>query len=193
MSIQGIQSVIQMATQAIGDNDLPPIHLWNPPYCGDIGLRITSDGQWYYDNSPIGRKKLARLFSRILRYEDDGCYYLVTPVEKILVTVEDVPFLVVLMETIGQGQKQTIKFTTNMDDIFQVDEKHPLRFEIKEDVPRPYVLVRGKLEALINRAVFYDLIALGQTHIVEGDKTFGVWSGGIFFPIMKQEEMDRII
>ena len=164
-----------------GAKGLPPVHLWEPDYCGDIGMKIARDGQWYYDNSPIGRKKLVRLFSTILRHDKDGEHYLVTPVEKIRVEVEDAPFVATLMQVTGAGQSQVLRFETNVGDFTEAGPDHAMRFEIDQDSgePSPYVHVRARLEALISRAVFYDLVELG---VVEGDK-FGVWSHGIFFPI----------
>lgn len=164
-----------------GEKGLPPVHLWEPDYCGDIGMKIARDGQWYYDNSPIGRKKLVRLFSTILRHDKDGEHYLVTPVEKIRIEVEDAPFIATLMQVSGSGQNQVLRFETNVGDFTEAGPEHAMRFEIDPESgePSPYVHVRARLEALISRAVFYDLVELG---VVEGDK-FGVWSHGIFFPI----------
>ncbi len=160
---------------------LPPVEKWNPPSCGDIGMRIARDGQWYYQGSPIGRKKLVRLFSTVLRHDPDGVHYLVTPVEKVPVEIEDAPFVAVEMEAAGAGRDQTLSFRTNVDDVAVAGADHPLRCEISPESgePSPYIHIRARLEALIARAVFYDLVALA-TH--EGDQ-FGVWSGGIFFPL----------
>lgn len=169
------------ANEKTGEKGLPPVHLWEPDYCGDIGMKIARDGQWYYDNSPIGRKKLVRLFSTILRHDKDGEHYLVTPVEKIRIEVEDAPFIATLMQVSGSGQNQVLRFETNVGDFTEAGPEHVMRFEIDPESgePSPYVHVRARLEALISRAVFYDLVELG---VVEGDK-FGVWSHGIFFPI----------
>jgi uncharacterized protein len=169
-----------------GERGLPPVHLWEPDYCGDIGMKIARDGQWYYANSPIGRKKLVRLFSTILRHDEDGEHYLVTPVEKIRVEVEDAPFIATLMSVTGAGRQQVLRFETNVGDFTEAGPDHAMRFEIDAESgePSPYVHVRARLEALIARAVFYDLVELG---VVEGDK-FGVWSHGVFFPISSAEE-----
>ena len=171
-----------------GERGLPPVHLWEPDYCGDIGMKIARDGQWYYDNSPIGRKKLVRLFSTILRHDKDGEHYLVTPVEKIRIEVEDAPFIATLMQVTGSGQEQVLRFETNVGDFAEAGPDHAMRFEIdaKTGEPSPYVHIRARLEALISRAVFYDLVALG---VVEGDK-FGVWSHGMFFPITDAAEVE---
>lgn len=178
------------ANKKTGEKGLPPVHLWEPDYCGDIGMKIARDGQWYYDNSPIGRKKLVRLFSTILRHDKDGEHYLVTPVEKIRVEVEDAPFVATLMQVSGAGQEQILRFETNAGDFAEAGPEHPMRFEIDAATgePSPYVHVRARLEALIARSVFYDLVELG---VVENDK-FGVWSHGVFFPITDADELEAL-
>jgi uncharacterized protein len=165
---------------------LPPVHLWNPPFCGDIDMRIAADGTWFYMNSPIGRKPLYTLFSRVLR-RDDNAYFLVTPVEKCGIKVDDAPFVAVRMNVTGAGRDQIVTFETNVDDHVVVNTEHPLRFadEAETDGLKPYVLVRANLEALVSRALFYDLVALG---VVEGE-WFGVWSSGVFFPMKKAGEI----
>ncbi len=165
---------------------LPPVHLWNPPFCGDIDMRIAGDGTWYYMNSPIGRKPLYQLFSRVLRRDDDK-YFLVTPVEKCGIKVEDAPFVAVRMTVEGADRAQVISFETNVDDHVVVNAEHPLRFADEKitDGLKPYVLVRANLEALVSRALFYDLAALG---VVEGE-WFGVWSSGAFFPMKRAGEI----
>jgi uncharacterized protein len=165
---------------------LPPVHLWNPPFCGDIDMRIAQDGTWYYMNSPIGRKPLYTLFSRVLRKDDDK-YFLVTPVEKCGIRVDDAPFVAVRMTVTGAGPEQSIRFETNVDEVVSVDAEHPLRFadEAGTGGLKPYVLVRSNLEALVIRALFYDLVALGR---VEGT-WFGVWSGGRFFRMKPAAEI----
>ena len=176
------------ANKKTGEKGLPPVHLWEPDYCGDIGMKIARDGQWYYDNSPIGRKKLVRLFSTILRHDKDGEHYLVTPVEKIRVEVEAATFVATLMQVSGAGQEQILRFETNVGDFAEAGREHPMRFEIDAATgePSPYVHVRARLEALIARSVFYDLVELG---VVENDK-FGVWSHGVFFPITDADELE---
>lgn len=158
---------------------LPPVERWNPPYCGDIGMAIRRDGVWMYQRSPIGRKPLVRLFSRVLRKDEDGRTYLVTPVEKVDVAVEDAPFLAVEMAVSGTGTEQLLTFRTNVDDVVRCDPAHPLRFEVEagSDGLKPYLLVRGRLEALLTRAIYYDLVEIAAEN---GDE-FGVWSGGTFF------------
>ncbi len=165
---------------------LPPVHLWNPPFCGDIDMRIAGDGTWFYMNSPIGRKPLYQLFSKVIRRDGDD-YFLVTPVEKCGIRVDDAPFVAVRMSVSGKGRDQIIEFETNCDDHVVVNREHPLRFadEVGTDGLKPYVIVRRNLEALVNRALFYDLVALGT---VEGE-WFGVWSSGTFFPMKPAGEI----
>jgi hypothetical protein len=165
----------------------PPVHLWNPPFCGDIDMRIAQDGTWFYMNSPIGRKPLVQLFASVLRHDADGKFYLVTPVEKVGIRVDDAPFTAVRMAVQGEGASQVISFETNVDDSVTVDAAHPLRFAVEEgtDGLKPYVVVRSGLEALVSRALFYDLAAAGM---VVGE-WFGVWSSGQFFPMQKAAEI----
>ena len=167
---------------------LPPVELWNPPFCGDIDMRIAADGLWYYMNSPIGRKPLMKLFASILRFDGDGKYYLVTPVEKCGIRVDDAPFVAIRMQVAGKGHDQVISFETNVDDEIVIGTDHPLRVaeEAGTGGLKPYVLVRRNLEALVSRALFYDLAALG---VVEGE-WFGVWSSGAFYPMQRASEIE---
>jgi hypothetical protein len=166
-----------------------PVEKWNPPYCGDIGMRVRSDGVWLYQNSPIGRIALVKLFASVLRKDDDGKHYLVTPVEKIDIAVDDAPFLAVEMQVAGSGREQTLTFRTNVDDIVEAGPSHPLRFEVEDGSGglKPYVLVRGRLEALVTRALYYDLVELA---VEEPGRGLGVWSAGSFFP-MQAIRFDR--
>ncbi len=168
-----------------------PVHLWNPEHCGEIGLRIGADGTWYYQDSPIGRMALVRLFSTVLRKDPDGRHYLVTPVEKIAIEVADAPFMGVEMQVAGHGQAQRLSFRTNCEDRVEVGPDHPLRFarEPRGEGIKPYVLVRGALEALVTRALTYDLIELGVCERVADAEMFGVWSGGRFFAIAPANAM----
>ncbi|MGI9384519.1 MAG: DUF1285 domain-containing protein [Methyloligellaceae bacterium] len=169
-----------------------PVHLWNPPYCGEIGMRIAKDGTWFYQGSPIGRAPLVRLFASVLRKDEDGRHYLVTPVEKIGIDVDDVPFLAVEMDRSGAGAGQTLNFRTNVDDIVSVDASHPMRFEFDPGNGGlvPYILVRGGLEARVTRALYYDLVELALTETVEGVDHLGLWSAGTFFPMIAADELD---
>ncbi|WP_339633499.1 DUF1285 domain-containing protein [uncultured Sneathiella sp.] len=163
----------------------PPVHLWNPDFCGDLDMRIARDGTWFYLGSPIGRKPLVKLFSGVIRLDDDDKYYLVTPVEKIGITVDDVPFVAVEMFVEGEGRDRIISFRTNVDDFVIMDEDHPFRLEIDPETkePSPYVRVRTNLDALINRPVFYDLVNLAGEEMIDGKARFGFWSSGQFFEL----------
>jgi hypothetical protein len=169
---------------------LPPVHLWNPDFCGDIDMRIARDGTWFYMGSPIGRKPMVRLFSTILRRDEDGKYYLVTPVEKVGIQVDDAPFVAVEMMVEGAGASQVITFRTNVDDRVVAGKDHPLHVNIDPATaePSPYVLVRGRLQALIARAVFYDLVALADERVIDGKRILGVQSSGAYFPLGSPEE-----
>ncbi|MBS0241759.1 MAG: DUF1285 domain-containing protein [Proteobacteria bacterium] len=174
----GLGGLEALLKEQAGDKP-PPVERWNPPYCGDIGMAIKRDGTWIYQGSPIGRKPLVRLFSRVLRRDADGRHYLVTPVEKVDVAVEDAPFLAVEMEVHGSGRDQRLVFRTNVDDVVACGPDNPIRFEPEPGSGglKPYVLVRGRLEALVTRAVYYDLVELADE---DGDR-LGIWSGGRFF------------
>jgi len=162
-----------------------PVESWNPPYCGDIGLKILRDGTWLYQGSPIGRPALVKLFAGVLRKDQDGKTYLVTPAEKVDVGVEDAPFLAVEMEVQGSGGAQQLIFRTNVDDVVACGAEHPLRFAQQQPGGglKPYVHVRGRLEALLTRALLHDLIALAVEEARDGKRAVGIWSGGVFFPL----------
>jgi hypothetical protein len=157
-----------------------PVEQWDPPHCGDIGLRIRADGVWLYRDSPIGRPALVKLFAGVLRKDGDGRHYLVTPTEKVDVAVDDAPFLAVEMEVRGAGAAQSLVFRTNVDDIVEAGPEHPLRIETEPASGglKPYLLVRGRLEALVTRALAYDLVEIA---VAEEGRGLGVWSGGAFF------------
>ncbi|MEM9495655.1 MAG: DUF1285 domain-containing protein [Pseudomonadota bacterium] len=178
------------ALDGAGARGPAPVDKWNPEFCGDIDLVIKSDGVWFYEGTPIGRAPLVQLFSTVLKREGDD-YFLVTPVEKLGIEVEDAPFLAVLMSAKGEGRAQELTFTTNVGEEVTVGADHALRFEINEETGegKPYFEVRSGLEALVARAVFYDLVALGETHHLEGEDQFGVWSGGVFFPMTAQANL----
>lgn len=163
---------------------LPPVHLWNPDFCGDIDMRIARDGTWYYLGTPIGRKPMVRLFSTIIRRDGDD-YFLITPVEKVGITVDDAPFVAVTLQVEGQGEQQVLRFTTNVEDEVVADGEHSIRVEVDAVTfePSPYVLVRRNLEALIHRNAFYQLVDLAVEREIDGENWLGVWSAGKFFPI----------
>jgi hypothetical protein len=153
--------------------------------CGDFDIRIARDGSWHYKNSPIGRKELVCLFASVLRRDPDGAYVLETPVERGTITVEDAPFIAVELFWKHEGDQQVLSFRTNMDELVTADAQHPIRVQLdpRTREPRPYVMVRPGLEARINRAVFYELVALAEPEMVGEHEVLGVWSQGVFFPI----------
>lgn len=175
------QTLTELAEGAECAKRLPPVDTWDPPYCGDVGLAILRDGTWHYRESPIRRPALVALFASILRCDDDGRHYLVTPVEKVDVSVADAPFLAVEMEVEHPGETtQRIMFRTNLGDIAPCGPAYPLRFDLTtEGGLKPYVRVRGRLEARLTRALVYDLVALA----VAGSDGLGVWSAGMWFAL----------
>ncbi len=168
-----------------------PVHLWDPPHCGPLDIRIARDGTWFYLGTPIGRPELVRLFASILRKDPDE-YVLVTPVEKVGIVVDDAPFVAVDFEAAGAGQAQVLRFETNVGDFTEAGPEHPIRVErdAQSGEPSPYVHVRGGLEALIDRKSFYRLVDLGAHDRQDGESWFGVWSGGVFFPIIPSRELE---
>lgn len=168
-----------------------PVHLWNPPYCGELDIRIRRDGSWWYLGTPIGRKELVRLFASILKLEE-GRYYLVTPVEKVGITVDDAPFLAVDFRVESAGPAQVLVFETNVGDETVAGPENPIRVVRDADTgePSPYVHVRRGLEALIDRKSFYRLVDIGEHEEIEGKRWFGVRSGGVFFPIIPSRELE---
>jgi hypothetical protein len=182
-------SIASAATKA-SKKGPPPVHLWNPPFCGDLDMRIARDGTWFYLGTPIGRKPLVKLFSSIIRRDGDD-YFLVTPVEKVGITVDDAPFVAVDFDTTGTGQHQILTFTTQVDDTAIAGPENPIRVSRDPETgePAPYVLIRTNLEALIDRKSFYRLVDLGVTETIEGENWFGVWSSGTFFKIILAAEL----
>ncbi|MEM8811861.1 MAG: DUF1285 domain-containing protein [Pseudomonadota bacterium] len=168
----------------------PPIHKWNPPHCGVIDMRIASDGLWYYMGTPIGREPLVRLFASVLRKDDDE-YVLVTPVEKIGITVDDAPFVAVEMQAGQSDGDQVLTLRTNVGDVVQVGPDHPLRFEDEEGTEglKPYVLVRDRLEAKLARPLLYELADLGVIENTDDGPYFGVRSSGTFYPMVPESQI----
>jgi hypothetical protein len=162
------------------ERKLPPVELWQPTHCGDSAMRIARDGTWFHEGSPIGRAAMVRLFSTILRREPDGGFVLVTPVEKLDIVVEDAPFVAVELKSEGEGEGRTLAFRLNTGDMVVAGADHPLRFDAQESGPHPYLLVRGGLEALVGRPVYYELAAIA---LDEGAAPAGVWSDGAFFAL----------
>ena len=181
---------IAASAKAAGKGGLPPVHLWNPEFCGDLDMRIARDGTWFYLGTPIGRKELVRLFSTIIRKDGDD-YFLVTPVEKVGIKVDDAPFVAVDYEVSDPGPDQTLMFETNVGDFATAGPDNPIRVERDPDSgePSPYVLIRANLEALIDRKSFYRLVDIGIHEDYEGVSWFGLRSSGQFFPIIPSADL----
>ncbi len=192
----GLAALIARASEQTGaaKRGNPPVERWNPPFCGDIDMEIRADGTWFYMGTPIGRAPLVRLFSTVLRKDEDGKTYLVTPVEKLGIRVVDAPFLAVEMQSVERDGSRVLSFRTQVGDVVEAGSEHPLRFEIAGETGalKPYLLVRGRLEALVARPVMYELVALGEVLEVEGRAMFSIRSGGAVFPIMPAAELDRL-
>jgi hypothetical protein len=180
--------VILGAVKQAGTKGPPPVHLWNPPFCGDLDMRIAADGMWHYLGTPIGRPAMIHLFASVLKRED-GRYFLVTPVEKVGIKVDDAPFLAVAMEQDGVGKERALVFRTNVDDVVRCDAEHALRFEPEDGTGgvKPYLHVRRDLWALVTRALFFVLVALGEMRRFEGREQYGIASAGAFFPMAPAE------
>jgi len=176
-----------------GGKGLPPVHLWNPPFCGDLDMRIASDGTWFYEKSPIGRIGLVKLFSSVLKREDDK-YFLVTPVEKVGIIVDDAPFTAVELKVENAAEGRTLNFRTNVDEWVAAGPGHALRFE--EDADNgglaPYLHVRRDLWAKVTRALFYDLVDLGEERDVGGKAMFGVASRGEFYAMAEASALREL-
>ena len=188
----GLSALIGRAARA--GKGLPPVEHWNPEFCGDIDMEIGADGTWFYLGTPIGRMPLVQLFSTILRKDADGRTYLVTPVEKVGIRIADAPFIAVEMNASGEGRNQVITFRTNVGDVVEAGPGHPLRFvnEARTGGLKPYILVRGRLEALLARAVMYELVEHGEEVEVDGRMMFAVRSKGEVYPIMPAGELRRL-
>ena len=192
----GLAAMISRAAdqKAGGKPGLPPVERWNPPFCGDLDMEIRADGTWFYMGTPIGRQPLVRLFSTVLRKDEDGRTYLVTPVEKVGIRVEDAPFVAVEMNVSTRDGEQVLTFRTNVGDVVEAGREHPLRFVIEGEHSelKPYLLVRGRREALVSRPVMYDLVELGETVEADGRAMFAVRSGGEVFSVMPASELEAL-
>lgn len=170
----------QLAEQ--GENKLPPVHLWHPVDVKDIGMRVTRDGTWWYQGSPIRRERMVRLFSRVLRREGED-YFLVTPVEKVRVDVEVAPLLAVRMEIRDGENGREIALATNVGDVVVVDSKHPIRVRGTPDAPLPVVAVRDDIEALIVRSVFYEMVEQATLSTRGAGEVLTLESRGVTFEL----------
>lgn len=188
----GLQALISRATRA--GQGLPPVERWNPDFCGDLDMEIQQDGTWFYLGTPIGRMPLVQLFSTVLRKDADGKTYLVTPVEKVGIRVVDAHFVAVEMTVTGTDRDQTITFRTNVGDVVEAGPDHPLRFVDEDETGglKPYLMVRGRLEALVTRPVMYELVEYGEEIEIDGEAMFAVRSKGEIFPIMPAEKLQRL-
>ncbi len=184
-SAEGIAAAAEAAQKGRG---LPPVDKWNSEFCGDLDMRIARDGTWFYLGTPIGRPEMVRLFSTILRKDGDD-YFLVTPVEKVGITVDDAPFVAIDFEVAGTGTDQRLTFLTNVGDSTVAGPDAPIRVTRDPETgePSPYVLVRANLEALIDRKSFYRLVEIGAHH----EDWFGLWSGGAFFGVIPSAELPK--
>ena len=176
-----------------GGKGLPPVHLWNPPFCGDIDMRIAADGTWFYDKTPIGRPALVKLFASVLKREGDK-YFLVTPVEKVGIVVDDAPFTAVELQVLSDAGGQILKFRTNTEEWIEAGPGHALRFEqdADNDGLAPYIHVRSELWAKVTRALFYDLVELGEEREIDGVMMFGVASRGEFYPMAEASTLREL-
>ena len=188
VNLKGIETIYSFSKS--NKKSLPPIEKWNPPFCGDIDMTISKSGKWYYMGSEIKRPAMVKLFSGILRLESDNSYYLVTPVEKVRIQVEDAPFVAVAITKEQSEGMNTVTFRTNLNDEIVLSKKNPLSIEIKKnDEPSPYITVRNNLRALISRSVFYELVDLAETIPIDGVPYLAIKSQGEIFKIHKVEDL----
>ena len=188
---QSIQN-IETSLKKIKVQSVAPVESWNPQFCGNLDIRILKDGSWFYEGSKINRTNLVKLFSSILKKEENK-YFLVTPIEKVGIQVDFAPFVAISLDLVGNGKSQIISFTTNVGDNFDLNYEHGVRVDYNTETgePHPYVLVRQNLEALIDRKNFYRLIDLGTVEKYKGQDWFGVWSSNCFFPIIKNKYLQQ--
>ncbi len=183
MTVSDFIAALQREASSGAARGAPPVDRWDPPFCGDSFIEILADGTWRHEGVRMTRESLVRLFASILRKDADGVTYLVTPVEKVSVKVADAPFLAVRADREGEGREQVIAFTTNVGDVAVAGPDNPIRVEQRDGEPRPYVQVRGRLEARILRAPFYELVAWAREEDTPEGPRLGVWSQGAFFPL----------
>jgi hypothetical protein len=189
----GLEAIVGAATEAARRGQ-PPVHLWNPPFCGDLDMRIAADGTWYYLKTPIGRPALVRLFASVLKREGEK-YFLVTPVEKCGITVDDAPFLAVELKVEEADRQRVLNFRTDVDDWIVCGLDHALRFEPEPETGglKPYLHVRRDLWAKVTRALFYDLVELGEQREVAGRRMFGIASAGEFFAMAPADSLKDLV
>lgn len=187
-----LSSLIARAARA--DKGAAPVERWNPAFCGDLDMEIRADGSWWYMGTPINRMPLVQLFSSVLRKDDDAKTYLVTPAEKVGIRVVDAHFLAVELAVTGEGDTQKLTFRTNVGDVVEAGPDHPLRF-VEDEITggmKPYLQVRGRLEALVTRSMTYELLALGEEIDVDGRAMLGVRSNRAIFPVMAMDRLEAL-
>lgn len=184
-----VNDLAATATAAVKQRGPAPVHLWNPPFCGNIDMRIARDGTWYHEGGPITRPAMVKLFSSILRKDGDA-YFLVTPVEKVGIIVEDAPFVAQDFTVAGSGADQTLTFETHIGETATAGPDNPIRVDITGEDPAPYVTIRANLEAKIDRKTFYRMVELGEEQTIESTNWFGVRSCGVFFPMIPASDLD---
>ena len=188
VNLKGIETIYSFSKS--NKKSLPPIEKWNPPFCGDIDMTISKSGKWYYMGSEIKRPAMVKLFSGILRLESDNSYYLVTPVEKVRIQVEDAPFVAVAITKEQSEGMNTVTFRTNLNDEIVLSKENPLSIEIKKnDEPSPYITVRKNIRGLISRSVFYELVDLAETIPIDGVPYLAIKSQGEIFKTHKVEDL----
>lgn len=194
--VASLAAMIGRASEQKGEGTRKPapVERWNPAFCGDLDMEIKPDGTWFYMGTPIGRMPLVQLFASVLRKDEDGKTYLVTPVEKVGIRVADAHFLAVEMGLSEKDGQRQISFRTNLGDVVEVGTEHPLRFSLEgeEKQLKPYVHIRGRLEALVTRAVMYDLVGLGEIAEIDGAEMFVIRSGGETFAVMPADELEAL-
>ena len=170
INLKGIETIYDFSKRK--KKGIPPVEKWNPPFCGDIDIHILRNGKWTYMGSEIKRPAMIKLFSNIIRLDEDGHYYLVTPVEKVRIKVDDVPFVAVSMNKTTEKGIDSLSFVTNVQDEVVLSKENPIEIVINDnDEPSPYITIRRNLKALISRAVYYDLINMAEEEIID-DKKF---------------------
>lgn len=187
----GLEALLARASRESG---AAPVERWDPAYCGDLDIEIKADGNWFYLGTPIARPALVRLFASVLRKDDDNRTYLVTPVEKIGIRVEDAHFLAVELHASRRRGDQVLTFRTNVGDVVEAGPDHPLRFDIEAGTGglKPYLLVRGRLEALASRSVMFELVELGEEVEIDGESVFAIRSNGAVFPVLGSSAFEQV-
>ena len=182
INLKGIETIYDFSKRK--KKGIPPVEKWNPPFCGDIDMHILRNGKWTYMGSEIKRPAMIKLFSNIIRLDDDGHYYLVTPVEKVRIKVDDVPFVAVSMNKTEDEGINCLSFTTNVQDEVILSKENPIEIVINDnDEPSPYITVRKNLKALISRSVYYDLINMAEEEMIDDKKFLVIKSNNTSFKL----------